>query len=269
MTELVMVVLTGTALLLVIGFYMTFMLFEYQEKRFRHRAEVQAMQATFQEEVLKVRLEMQEQTAAAISREIHDNIGQILSLARLHLGKLEARGAIPLAEHVQLGLGLLDQAMQDLRDLSKQLSADLVSAHPLSKLLEYQLALISKTGLLETAYELEGEEKPLEPEQKLLLFRIVQELFHNTLKHAQASSLKVHLHFMPNALKLTVQDNGKGFLINKPEGKPIAASGIGTRTMHYRAQLIGAKLRIDSEPGKGTITRLCYTFKNNDHADNR
>ena len=269
MADLFVVVLTGTALLLVIGIFLTFMLFEYQEKQFRHQAEVQAMQATYQEEVLKVRLEMQEQTAAAISREIHDNIGQILSLARLHLGKCCTTGAAPLAEHEQLGLALLDQAIQDLRDLSKQLSADLVDEHLLSELLHYQLELIRKTGCLETSFELVGTERPLEPEQKLLLFRIVQELFQNTLKHAEASTLKVSLHYLPHALQLLVQDNGKGYQIQELAGKPIAESGIGTRSIQYRAQLIGATLQMESAPGKGTSTRLYYTFKNNKHEDRR
>ena len=101
-----------------------------------------------------------------------------------------------------------------------------------------------------------GEEKPLDPEKKLIIFRIAQEALNNTLKHARARSISMVLMYMPNKFILSIQDDGDGFEIpNDP-----AETGIGTYSMSYRANLIGAELNIQSQRGEGTLVQLILPF---------
>lgn len=259
MMDVLIAMIIGSAIFMMIGLFVPFTAYLYQQKRFQHKAEVLRLQEAYQKEVLKAQLEMQEQTLRNISLEIHDNIGQILSLVRLHISTMKQEDNTCSEEKILISKELLDQAIQDLRDLSKQFNAEFVSRQLLSELLQFQLKMIQKTGLLDTRFEQHGNERSMNPEKKLIIYRIVQELLNNVMKHARADAVAVSLTWYPEALLLCIEDNGKGFKVRGKPGKGIAESGLGIKTMQHRATLIGATLTIDSAPGKGTRARLLLT----------
>lgn len=193
---------------------------------------------------------MQEQTFQTISQEIHDNIGQILSLIRLNISTIETEENSPSERKVITSKELLDQAIEDLRDLSKRLNTEYVSRQGLAELLRFQLNLIQKTGLYETILEVHGEERPLDAEKKLIIFRIAQEALNNILKHAQAKDISVLLMYLPVKIILSIKDDGKGF---SPE---LAQKSLGLQNMAHRAGLIGASFTLQSKPGEGTLAQL-------------
>ncbi|MBB6611771.1 hypothetical protein H7F15_12035 [Pontibacter sp. Tf4] len=257
MPDVVLIVAVGTALLLLLGMFITFMTLTYQKKRLLHQQEVTELVDSYQKEMLKAQLEMQEQTFLSISQEIHDNVGQVLSLARLNISTLENTITQAGASKLATSKELIDQAIQDLRDLSKRLNSKYVTQQPLSALLKFQLELIGKTGVIDTSFDLIGQELPVAPDKKLILFRIAQEAINNILRHAQADAIAVRVSFRADGMTLNISDNGRGFDQADPAPALLhMAGGTGITNMHSRAAMIGAKFSIESTPGAGTLVHL-------------
>src|SRR5436190_23369231 len=118
--EILVVVVAGTALFLALVISIFIFLVFYQKKSYRHMLEKLGMKEAFTKEILESRLDMQEQTFLNISQEIHDNIGQILSLVRLNVSTIDPANPESAAKKVANTKELLDGAIQDLRDLSKR-----------------------------------------------------------------------------------------------------------------------------------------------------
>lgn len=182
--------------------------------------------------MLKAHLEVQEQTFLTISQEIHDNIGQILSLTRLNISTIVPQDHQAAQRKIAASKELLDQAIEDLRNLSKRLNAEFVRQQPLSESLAFQLNLIQKTGVHHTHFERDGEEVALEPEKQLLLLRIAQEALNNVIRHAEANNIWVALHYLPGIIRVSIKDDGKGYRPSVPphEQLPPRASASATCT---------------------------------------
>jgi signal transduction histidine kinase len=247
---------TGTILFLLVASFITAFFYTYQRRLYRYVKEKEELENSFQREILKAQLEMQEQTFLIISQEIHDNIGQILSLIRLNICTIGPDDYVTTERKLSFCKELLDKAIEDLRNLSKRLNAEYVRQQYLSDSLRFQLDLIEKTELYHTHFELHGEERPLHPEKKLIVFRIAQEAFNNIIKHAKAKTISVVLDYLPDKTILSIQDDGSGFEPSQLREPGTAQKGIGTHNMFYRATLIGGQFTIKSEPGVGALAQL-------------
>ncbi len=226
-------------------------LFIYQRKTFEHREKVTLIEQNRKQEILKAQIEVQDQTLSYVSREIHDNIGQVLSFIKLSLGTA-GKDAGTTREKINESRELLSQVISDLRDLSKSLSFDGIKATGLINTITFELERINKSGLLNAIIAVTGEPYTLDEQRELVLFRIVQEAVNNALKHANAQELTVLLSYSPNQFLLEINDNGDGFYTGILE-KPI---GSGLKNIQNRALLIGAEADISSTPGHGSIIKI-------------
>jgi signal transduction histidine kinase len=228
----------------------------YQKRSQNFIREKDILQSKFSQTLLQSQLEIQEQTLNKISQEIHDNIGQVLSLAKLNVGTMDIGQPGQLAEKIEASKKLLAKAIQDLRDLSRSLNTDYVQQMGLARAIEYELELLRKAGDLKVGFLLKGSPFRTDTQKELILFRIVQEVINNVIKHAAASEVIVELEYQSGQLLLTITDNGQGFDLTPLEQKTNPTFGIGIKNMHSRARLIGAEYSISSTPGKGTTVRL-------------
>jgi len=228
---------------LIVSFFIAIVL-QYQKRRRHHVEQLVALKNQYQQELLRSQLEIQEQTLRTISHEIHDNVGQVLSLAKLQLHSLQQQGQ----HNLQPTTDLLFKAIADLRDLSKSLHPDRIAEIGLSESMRYDLLLLQKTNAIETQFDLSGTLLRLPPEKEILLFRMFQEMMNNVMKHAQAKLVTVKLQYGPTALLMSVSDNGCGFSHEVP-------SGIGFTSLRTRAKLLNAQLNIDSD-ANGTRVAL-------------
>lgn len=203
------------------------------------------MQSQFEQELLQTQLEIQEQTLKNISEEIHDNVGQVLSLAKLNLNTFEHNPE----KKLQSTKDLVSKAINDLRNLSRSLHGDKIAETGLQEAIRHELQILQNTGQYETNLQISGEPYKLEPQQEMVLFRIVQEALHNSVKHALGSRMEVALDYAPGRFSLTVRDDGTGFRENSLE---VTETGIGLKSMKNRAAMIGAVLSILTGENKGT-----------------
>ena len=254
--DVTLMIAVGTALLLALGAVVTILLFLYKRKYLAYRHDLFIMQEAYQQELLRSQLEIQEQTMQTVGREIHDNVGQMLSLVKLNLNTLPPNDDPKTVEKLGHTREYLNRAIADLRGLSKSLNTENRLDAGLAAAIRQELDAIRKTGIMDVTFTQTGEEQRLDSRQELLLFRITQESLNNALKHAHANNIAVSLDYSPDRLSLTVVDDGVGFdseRVITPVGEE---RGSGLTNIQNRARLIGAEVSIRSTAGQGTTTVL-------------
>jgi len=247
------IALAGAMLVLfVFIIIIVFVAFFYQRRRQQHRQKMLDIQKQYSEELLKTRLEIQEETFKTISQEIHDNIGQALSFVKLSINTVNVYNPEDAKQKLLESKNHLSKTIQDLRDLAKTLNTDFIAELGLSGAVEQQLQLMQKTGAYQTSLSINGNEHK-DQQQDLVVFRIVQELLNNIVKHAGASTVEINIAYGPAQVVITVKDNGKGFDANADSN---TQKGLGLANMRTRMALINGQININSKPGQGTIATI-------------
>jgi signal transduction histidine kinase len=202
-------------------------------------------------ELYKNQQKVQEETLNHVSQEIHDNVGQLLSLVKMQLNlAVEREGSeSQLLSDAQENIG---RAMMDLRDLAKGMSSDRIKVLGLFGSVEQEANRIQRTGVCEVYTNYTGTIQSLDYQNEIILFRVIQECLQNIFKHARAKRIDISFTYQTNQLTIDVQDNGKGFVVNS-NGNSI---GLGLMNMQNRVRLIGGTLVIDSHEGDGTSVSI-------------
>jgi len=212
----------------------------------------------YQKEITKTKIEIKEQTLKNISWEIHDNIGQILSTLNLYSYKVLEDSPTELKPKVEELQDLIQTAITEVRSLSKALNTEYIKNVGLIKSLELELARFERLKFMDTQLTVEGTPFIISDDKELVLLRIIQEFFSNSLKHARATKMEIDFIFKGRDLTITVKDNGVGY-------DSTAVLGTGIINMRNRAKLIGAFLNLESEIKKGTRLEIKYRKKNIDN----
>lgn len=210
----------------------------------------------YENELANSKIEIQEQTFKNIAWELHDNVGQLLSVANIQLNILMHSAPTEYHEQIQETKNVVSDAVQEIRSLSKVLNTEVILKNGLIKSIEVELNRYNKLNYLRASLEIKGPIIPISSASEIIIFRILQEFFSNVIKHAKASKLFVVLVYAEKFLQISAVDDGKGF--NTFE----ISDGSGLTTMNSRASLLKAEFAISSEIGKGTELTLKYPYRN-------
>ncbi|MET0464434.1 MAG: ATP-binding protein [Chitinophagaceae bacterium] len=252
---------TGLFLIIFVVFLLFYYKVQIRQNDFMFKEE--QMRFHYQEQLLKTQLEIQEQTLKTISQEIHDNIGQALTLAKLNLNTMLPVNEPSLESKILNSKELVSKAITDLRDLSHSLDTDYVQEMGLQRAIEYELERIQKSEVANAVMEVEGSSYRLSKQKELILFRITQEAFTNSLKHGEPKTIRVNIKYAANGLSLIISDDGKGMDLLEVTSPN---AGVGTRNMQSRADMIGASISFNSSPGNGTSISIVLPLENNKDA---
>ena len=255
--EVLVVLIACIALLLVLAAIILLFLFLHQRRKFALQKQVAELELQFREQSLKAQLEIQEQTFLAISQEIHDNVGQILSLAKVQINVMNA------SDHLDKGMlqdirDNVGKAMTDLRDLARSLSSDRIQSNGLQQTLTQEVERINKTGLIRAEVTVTGDVREIEPRKKLILFRTIQESLQNCIRHAEATSISILLDYHDQCVEVSIRDNGKGF---DTEAVMQRGSGLGLGNIRTRMRLAGGSTIIKSVIPGGTQVHLSIPYE--------
>lgn len=248
------IVIVGSFItLLVVAFSISFV-YLYQKRHFGFLQEKQKLQSQFQEELLKTQLEIQEQTFKTISEEIHDNIGQTLSFIKLSVNRVHTMLPEPEREKLTESKDLLSKVITDLRALSKTLNTDFIQQIGLAGAVKQQLDLLQRSEIYQTRLDIEGEQEKYPVQRELVLYRVIQELLNNIVKHADAATIYVRMEYLADKLSVLVRDDGKGFDVAAL--RQTTSQGLGLRNMFNRIGLVQGAIHIDSQQGRGTTVNI-------------
>lgn len=242
----------GTLILMLFAFTLIIFLIIHKKKRYEYLLEKQALENNYQNQLLQSRLEVQEQSFKYFSEEIHDNIGQLLSIAKMQLYNIKSSSTEPeIVTKATVCTDLLGKAISDLRTVSHTLNSAYIDAAGLVAAIQKDLDYICSAKELSCNLHKEGEEYDLGNERELLVFRIVQEAIANAIKHGSPTTIAIYLLYATENFRVEIHDNGSGFDKDK-----IISSGLGLSNMEVRAKLLRGELMLSSELNKGTTVTL-------------
>lgn len=259
--QIVVVIIAVILILLFFGMMFLVMISYYNNRKLLAAKEKQMLKENFEKQLLQSRLEVQEQIFNDISQEIHDNVGQILTLAKIQVNVMDHNGVFnrEILKEVKECIG---RALADLRDIAKSLSSQRIQQMRMSDLINAELQRIKKTGLSDTDLVVTGTEKELALQDKLILFRMVQESLQNIIKHAKAREIKVDINYAINQLSVTIRDDGVGFDLQQ---KIESGNGLGLQNIINRAVLINGKATINSAINEGTCVDIHVPYERGTH----
>lgn len=220
---------------------------EYREK--------QASIILHQKQLAFVQAESQSMTMQKIGTEIHDNVGQKLTLASLYSKQLRKAGSGQLNDKISTIEGIIDESLSDLRALSKSLTSSTFLNDSFPVLLRSEIARINDSKVCEVRLIDQAGEFELSSEKKQVLLRLLQEFMQNSLKHARCSEIKITMNVKDDILYLLAQDNGIGFDIQQ------VTIGVGLKNLTAKARELGGNIDIDSKRGFGTRMSLMLNLK--------
>lgn len=255
-SDLMLAICFVTVLVVALTCFMLYVLLLQRNKSNRYITERELMKANFNEQLLRSRLEMQEESFNAISMEIHDSVGQTLSLLKVQLNIIEQKEVLDKTLLTEAKANA-SKAMNDLRDIAKSLSTGHIQSLSLIEMAAQELRRIDTTGIVAGTLLTQGDEKPVQSEKKLILFRMVQESCQNIIKHSGATQIKIAIHFYDDELTIQISDNGKGF---DPCILTGAGKGLGLQNIMSRAVVIGGQAEIRSGIDEGTTIGITMPY---------
>ena len=195
----------------------------------------------------------QEEERRRISRELHDEIGQVLAAIKVELAVAQRAidstgGTTHLLDDAR---SITDGALTTVRDLSRLLHPSLLDDLGLPAAVEWYLRGLGKRSSLRANLFQDRMDERFMPEIEVSAYRIVQEALTNVAKHARATVCRVYLQRLPNTVLITIEDDGAGFDLAAAE-RPGERRGLGLVGIRERVKQLGGTLRLESAPGKGT-----------------
>jgi hypothetical protein len=250
--EVIMVVVISLAALAMMGSVVFVIM---QARKFKYLRAQSEFEKRFEQEISKSEMEIREQSLKNMTWELHDYVGQLLSVARMQLSIIQP--AMPGEYHERFTEinKLIGDSLHEIRSMSRTLKPEVMDTQGLSHALQVELDRFMKLNFLETQFVVSGEEVELEHSDTVIIFRILQEFFLNVVKHSKASKLFVSVDYSENRLRITASDNGIGF--DQARIHP----GTGLHNMNKRAELIGALITLKAFPRGGVTLSLEYPYK--------
>ncbi|MCX5890141.1 MAG: PAS domain S-box protein [Deltaproteobacteria bacterium] len=200
-------------------------------------------------------LTVQEKERRRVSRELHDELGQALTVLKIHLVAIEnklRRDQPGLKLNCERLLGYIDAVIENVRRLSWDLSPSILEDLGLSSSLKYLVQEICRDNNMHYSVAVDEIDNLFSPEVKINIYRIFQESLTNIVRYAQAGRINVEIKKQQDRVTFLLRDNGMGFDVKEARSRNLDKRGLGLTTMHERALMAGGTLSVSSHKGQGT-----------------
>ena len=247
-SKVILLVIIGTIGVMLMAFSVVFFVLLYRRKVLENELEIQEVKTKHQTEMLNATLKSQEVERNRLGTELHDGVGAMLSTIKLNLEVAKRKGDIQTLGPV---LGHLDDTISQVRGISHQMMPIILDKYGLKRAVEDLFDKVSGDSLSTNISQWEVEAN-LDQQSSLMLYRIVQELLNNTIKHAEATEIDFSLTKDGSILKVEYTDNGKGFPPEVLEN----SEGMGLLNIKNRAQAINARVSFVNKNEGGAKVNL-------------
>jgi signal transduction histidine kinase len=248
--EIIFAVLFATVLFfLLVGFIVAYLII-YRRKRKQHAFEMNLSKKEFEQQLLQSQVEVQENTFKHIAKELHDNIGQLLSTTKMLLGVTEMN--LPFVSETLIAANdTLSKAIQELRSVSRSLDKEWLEQFNFSENLQNEIKTIEAGGTVSVSLIQQASYDASNNEQ-LILFRVVQEALQNALRHAQPRHIRIEIRENDTICLIKIYNDGQSIQNN--------FHGMGTNNMKHRVQLLGGQIAWQAAK-QGTLVKIDLPFK--------
>ncbi|MGK0308249.1 MAG: two-component system NarL family sensor kinase [Urechidicola sp.] len=243
------VIILATLIVVIITLSLVWLFIIFQKRKNNLLQDQVDAKKQFEKEIAETQIEIKEQTLRNISWELHDNIGQLLTLAKIQLQSATEENIAEVRDTISKGL-------EEVRALSKLINPDVVKNIKLCEAVQLEIDRFNRLNFIKSNLTIQGDTKKLDPKSEIILFRILQEFFSNTIKHSKATELEVNLNYFDTQLEIIAKDNGVGY-----DTSIDTNNGIGLNNIQNRAKLINTEIEMTSELEKGTTLKIIHIFE--------
>lgn len=229
----------------------------YNRRKKRHKEEKEQLKKDFDNELLKSQMEVQEQTMQTIASNLHDNIGQLLSLTVVTLSSINPDEPERVAAKIESASKLAKRSIKELRQLSRLIYGQELIRMGLADAIKFELDYLETAGLHTIAFKSNYTNKEGRSDKEIILFRIFQEVLNNVIKHAAATVIDVTIEQNTKQLNLVIKDNGKSF---NAEEVLKEKRGMGLFNIRKRVQVIDGDINIIAAPNIGTEINIIVPY---------
>ena len=202
-------------------------------------------------------LAMLEADRRRVARELHDEIGQVLTAVSINLKVVKNQADASLYSRLDESMTIVDCALQQVRNMSLELRPRMLDDFGLEAALNWYVQRFEERTGIRTQFAVAASGYDIPETIRTTCFRVVQEALTNVARHARAQNVLVELRSSSESIRLAIQDDGLGFDHRAATVRASLGASLGVLGMQERAQLIGGELEIESKLGCGTTVRLC------------
>ncbi len=223
----------------------------YHNLRNKQKTQLRLLQQEKEINLLKASMKGEERERTRIAYELHDGIGGMLAAIKMNFGAVKQRyeHLYGLDELSPL-MNMLEDTTDELRNTAHNLMPGILVSHSLAEALQIWCSNVNATGKLHISLRVTALDNPLPKDLELMLYRMIQELIQNIIKHAFATKAEVDLAHRDGEIHIFVEDDGDGF------AKADNNEGLGLQNLRYRVQALQGEMYIDTEEGKGTAVSI-------------
>ncbi len=255
MNDIRYLVIIGIAvmLLLFVSFLLAFIF--SQRRKYHYQQSMQDLKEKQQNQLIEAAVRSEEIERHRIAETLHDEVGAILSSSKLHLQGIKSNSLNN--QDLQLyekGKELLDAAIQKVRGISHNLHSSILQEFGLNEAIRHFIKQLTKGGIIKATNCLSDEYKTQNPENDISIYRMVQELLNNILKHAHASGIDISSTYTKNVLQLTITHNGSGLTQEQFEELRYKKEGLGLKNIQNRIILLKGSIEFTSDANTNCIT---------------
>ncbi len=228
----------------------------YQKRLFAQNERLREQELAYQRNLVDAAIQTQETERRRIAADLHDEIGSMLSAVRLYMRQLKPEGDPQKnADLKEQSLDILSNIIGQTRQITHNLMPPSLEQFGLVAATEDLCGVVGQSEVLDVHFSTNAEER-LHADQEIALYRVLQELLNNTLKHAEAKQVWVAFNFGAQELTLTYRDDGKGFELPSSTDERRRAFGLGWKSIESRVHFVKGELEVQSAPQEGLEVQI-------------
>lgn len=222
-----------------------------RHKKRLHEQQLKSIQQQKELQLLQALMQGEEKERSRIAKDLHDGVAGMLAAVKMHFSSMPGSDNLMQVEGYQQGMKLLNEATQEIRKTSHNLMPEVLLQHGLDEALRRYCNNVNNSKVLQIQYDSWGQVDRFNDSFELSVYRIVQELVNNIIKHSKATQAIVQLSQQDDVLAISIEDNGVGFS-NNENGK----DGMGLRSLQSRIKAMNGKLEMESSQQSGVSAYL-------------
>ncbi|TWR26198.1 hypothetical protein FPZ42_11260 [Mucilaginibacter achroorhodeus] len=247
--EVIFLIGLTSVIFLIAPLFLILYVLSYNRRKRKHQEDTLTMQKTFETELLKTQMEVQEQTLKTVAYDLHDNIGQLLSLTTITLSSVDLNDSPGATEKLALVEDLTMRSIKEVKALSRLLHGEEIVSRGLAAAIDFELEWLRRSDKFKINYSYNKEVIDLDAIKATILFRLFQEIINNIIQHAKATEINIDLNQNYDLCTLQITDNGIGFNVDEAL---IRKSGMGLHNIVKRSAMLQGSANITSSPAKGS-----------------
>jgi len=256
--DITLLILTGSLGMILLALIIIFIVVVYKKRVLLQQNEIQKMQTDYQKQLLSATIRVQEREREEIAKNIHDDLGAVLSVLRLNTikGLKNVDNHEVIENTSKQNQQLLNDASEILKSISRQLAPPALMKLGYIRGIEELCKIIRNTGEIKIDFNYDNDESRFPHEIDVQLYRITNELINNTIRHSKANIIQLHLRKENNLLHFQLQHNGVGIGANEIERLLRSDEGLGIKSIHSRVQMINGEIKYSYEKNKDALISI-------------